>query len=165
MTSKIKNIQTPLCINFNENLYRFPNCKFIHACSYCGDDHPRSVCPRRTRLMKKEVNKLAIPVNVSELGKALKKHPNRCFVNYLITSLVQGFLAGLSFLPKVSHVCNNLQLALKEPETVDKLLDKEVEKGYMMGPYDSPEETNNRHSQIKSLFQFILANKQTCFSY
>ncbi len=30
-------------------------------------------------------------VNVPELRKALRKHPNRCFVNYLLTGLVQGF--------------------------------------------------------------------------
>lgn len=90
-------------------------------------------------LQKKEVNKPpATPVNVAEMSKALKKHPNRCFVNYLITGLIHGFFAGLSFLPKVSHVCNNLQSALKEPEVVDTLLAKEIEKGFMIGPYDDP---------------------------
>lgn len=48
------NREVPLCINFNENVCRFANCKFIHACSYCGDGHPRSVCPRRTRFRKKK---------------------------------------------------------------------------------------------------------------
>lgn len=89
------------------------------------------------------MNKPATLVNVPELGKALKKHPNRCFVNYLITGLINGFLAGLSFLPKTSHICNNRQSALKEPEIVDKLLAKEVEKGYMIGPYDSPPSPNS----------------------
>lgn len=84
------------------------------------------------------MNNPSTPVNISELRKALEKHQNRCFVNYLFTVLIQGFLAGLSFLPKVSHVCNNIQSALKEPETADKLLATEVEKGYMIGPYDSP---------------------------
>ncbi|XP_047187859.1 uncharacterized protein LOC124850010 [Scophthalmus maximus] len=42
------------------------------------------------------------------------------------------------FPSSISHVCNNLQSALKEPQVVDKLLAKEVEKGYMIGPYDSP---------------------------
>ncbi len=32
-------------------------------------------------------------------GKALEKHRDRCFVNYLITSLVKGFLARLIWLP------------------------------------------------------------------
>ncbi len=67
----------------------------------------------------KEKIKPSTPVNVAELGKALKKHPNCCFVNYLLTGLVQGFMAGLLWLPKVSHTCSNLQSALKEPEIVD----------------------------------------------
>lgn len=68
----------------------------------------------------------------------MKDHPNRfCFVNYIITGFVQDFLACLSFLPKESHLCNNLKSALTEPETVDKLLANEVEKGYMVGPHDN----------------------------
>ena len=84
------------------------------------------------------MNKPSTPVNVSELGRVRKKHPNCCFVNSLIHDLVQGFLAVLGVLPKMSHVCNNLLSALKEPEIVDKLLSKEVEKGSMMGPFDDP---------------------------
>lgn len=78
------------------------------------------------------------PVNVPALSKALSNHPNRCFVNYLITGLVQGFLAGLCWLPKVTHVCKNLQSALKEPGVVDELLLKEVKNGYMIGPLLKP---------------------------
>lgn len=51
--------------------------------------------------------------------------------------MLVGFKVFLT-LPKVYHVCKNLQSALKAPEIVDKLLAKEVEKGFMIGPYDSP---------------------------
>ena len=68
----------------------------------------------------------------------MKKHPIRCFVNYLIIDLIQGFVTGLCFLPKVTHVCNNCQSALKEPGIVDKLLAKVDERGYMTRPYDDP---------------------------
>ncbi|XP_030269433.1 uncharacterized protein LOC115579872 [Sparus aurata] len=44
--------KTPTCINFNENVCTYPNCKFMHVCSWCGDSHPRSVCPRRLRPAK-----------------------------------------------------------------------------------------------------------------
>ena len=85
---------------------------------------------------KKEI-KPSTPVNVPKLGRALKKHPNRCFVNYLLTGLVQGFLAGLLHLPAVSFTCNKnvLLSAKKEPEMVDALLEKEVKKGFMIGPF------------------------------
>lgn len=87
---------------------------------------------------EKEMNKPSTPVNVPELGRALKTHPNRCFVDYLLSGLVHGFLAGLRFLPQVSHVCCNLQSAFAEPAIVDKLVAREVEKGYMIGPFASP---------------------------
>lgn len=74
-------------------------------------------------------------MDVPELGRALRKHPNRCFVNYLITGLVQGFLAGLVWLPNMSFTCCNLQSALKEPEVVDSLLAKEIIKGFMISPF------------------------------
>lgn len=47
LISKI--LRTPLCMDFNENVWRFSNCRFIHAFSYCGNSHPRSVCPCCTR--------------------------------------------------------------------------------------------------------------------
>lgn len=86
---------------------------------------------------QEKVIKPSTPVNIPELGKALKQHPNRCFVNYLLTGLIHGFFAGLSFLPKASCVCPNLRSALQEPEIVDELLSRESEKGYMIGPFNS----------------------------
>lgn len=86
---------------------------------------------------QEKVIKPSTPVNIPELGKALKQHPNRCFVNYLITGLIHGFFAGLSFLPKASCVCPNLRSALQEPGIVDELLSRESEKGYMIGPFNS----------------------------
>lgn len=100
-------IHTPMCHNFNKSVCMFPNCKFIHACSYCGDGHPKSVCPRRMHFSKKEKIKPSTPVNVPELDKALRKHPNHCFVHYLIPGLIQGFLAGLTLLPNTLFICNN----------------------------------------------------------
>lgn len=70
---------------------------------------------------RKEKIKPSTPINVPELGKALRKHLNSCFVNHLITGLVQGFLAGLTSFPKVSFTCNNLKSAKKENKIVDEL--------------------------------------------
>ena len=44
----------------------------------------------------------------------------------------------------MSHVCNNLQSALEEPEVEDMFLVKEIDNSYisynsyMIGPYDNP---------------------------
>ena len=44
--AKVTQPMTPLCHNFNESVCKFYNCKYFHACSYCGEAHPKSVCPR-----------------------------------------------------------------------------------------------------------------------
>lgn len=46
--------QTPVCFNFNENVCTRYNCKYFHACSYCGNSHPRFSCPRRTKYLKQK---------------------------------------------------------------------------------------------------------------
>lgn len=81
--------------------------------------------------------KPSTPINVPKLGQALRKHPDRCFVDYLLTGLVQVFFAGLLHFPAVSFHCHNLLSASQEPETVDTLLKKEVKKGFMIGPFDN----------------------------
>ncbi len=35
-----------ICNNFNENVCTYQQCRFSHVCSFCGDPHPKSVCPR-----------------------------------------------------------------------------------------------------------------------
>ena len=53
---KVNNYNWPnpsMCFRFNEEVCRYPNCKFLHACSFCGDSHPKFVCPRRKPYRKK----------------------------------------------------------------------------------------------------------------
>ena len=94
------------------------------------------------------MNKATTPVKVPELKKALAKHPDRCFVFYLLSGLIHGFFAGLCTLPAKTFVCRNLQSALKEPDVVDTLLAREIEKGYMIGPFDKAPYSNYRINPI-----------------
>lgn len=71
----------------------------------------------------------------SSSSKSLSNHSNRRCVNLLITDWVQGFLTGVWWLLKVTHICKNLQSALKEPVIVDGQLPKKVSKDYMVGPF------------------------------
>lgn len=59
-------------------------------------------------------------------------------VVYLLMGLIYCFSAGLSCLSAFSFSCLNLQSMKKEPQVVDVLLAKEVNKGYMIGPFDKP---------------------------
>ena len=39
----------PLCMSWNAGACRFPrSCRFRHACSLCGEAHPRTSCPQAT---------------------------------------------------------------------------------------------------------------------
>ena len=59
------------------------------------------------------------------------------FVNYVCTDLKDGFDPGISELPKDTYVCRNN--TRKQPSDVDHLIENEVNKGYLLGPFkDSP---------------------------
>ncbi|XP_016535343.1 proline-rich protein 36-like [Poecilia formosa] len=81
---------------------------------------------------------LSTPIHVPVLASFLTHYPDRLFVDFLITGLTQGFFIGLPQLPASSLVIPNLQSALNDPNAVSQLLQKEVSKGYVIGPCASP---------------------------
>lgn len=76
------------------------------------------------------------PINIANLAHELEKHPNVQFTQYLLSGLTQGFHTGIKSLPNVSIECKNLRSALSHSEHVSSLIDAEVEKGYLYGPFD-----------------------------
>lgn len=70
------------------------------------------------------------------------------FVELLITGLEQGFNIGITVLPTSTLECRNLLSARNQPEIVDRLLEYEIEKGYLDGLYDVPPYTIFRISPI-----------------
>ncbi|XP_053399481.1 uncharacterized protein LOC123556521 isoform X1 [Mercenaria mercenaria] len=50
----------------------------------------------------------------------------------------EGFDTGLQYLPETSYQCRNLRSAISQPEIVSELLQKEITKGYLLGPFDFP---------------------------
>ncbi|XP_060936184.1 uncharacterized protein LOC133012222 [Limanda limanda] len=50
---------------------------------------------------------------------------------------ILGFHVGVPSSPTVTYVAKNLQSAIKEPGIVSQLLEKEVGKGYIIGPFKS----------------------------
>lgn len=78
------------------------------------------------------------PINVPVLSSYLSSHPDPTFVDYLITGLSQWFRVGLLSHLTTSYVTKNLQSALSDPDVVSALLEKEVNKGYVIGPFASP---------------------------
>ena len=52
-----------------------PNGRFIHACSYCWDSHPRSVCPRHTCPSRSSFN-LLHDLTISDIALDAHMYPN-----------------------------------------------------------------------------------------
>eukprot|EP00064_Thunnus_orientalis_P013743 superscaffoldBa00002288_g13783 len=78
----------------------------------------------------------AMPLLAGE--SALKDHPDRQVVHFLIHGLTFGFHPGMEALPESSFTCRTRQSAIAEPATVDMLLAKEITDGFMIGPFSSP---------------------------
>lgn len=76
------------------------NCKLMHVWGWW---QPPTLSVPWVSCKIEEVNMKHpwAPMNVPALFSALSVHPNRCFVNYIISGLVQEILASLCWLPKV----------------------------------------------------------------
>lgn len=102
-----------------------------------NDDIYSNLVYNGNHLLNPEQMVASTPIDIAILQQELARHPNREFVNHLITGLSQGFETGLSSLPNSSLICKNLLSARSEPEIVDSLVEAEVQKGFVIGPFDS----------------------------
>ena len=73
------------------------------------------------------------PVNVDRLKYELNNHPDLAFTEYLI----QGLSHGFQILPAFSIECKNLVFAISQPDCVTNLIDNEIRRGYLCGPFDT----------------------------
>lgn len=126
------------CNQFNAGKCIKSRCRYLHVCSFCGGAHARFVCPVYKSANKNSKNYLSTPVNISRMHAELAHHPDPEFTKYLLTGLENGVKPGAECPLSQNTICNNLQSALTEPEVVDNLIKKEVESGFMIGPFDTP---------------------------
>lgn len=132
------NEKRQLCNHFNDGKCNRQQCRFLHICKFCGGAHARIVCPVYKSVNKKSNHYLSTPVNISRMEFELANHPDAEFTNYLLSGLKNGFNPGVECPLSQNTICNNLQSALIEPEVVTNLIKKEVESGFMIGPFENP---------------------------
>ena len=77
-------------------------------------------------------------VNAHVLRDLLKDHPDRALVNFVVNGFEEGFELGLERFPKPRPPCRNLKGAREKPKETLKLVNKDLAKGQMLGPFDSP---------------------------
>ena len=76
------------------------------------------------------------PIDIEALATELELHPERDFVDYLTNGLRYGFDTGLQSRPQVSFICKNLLTAQKDPAAVRELIQTELNKGFLLGPFE-----------------------------
>ena len=74
-------------------------------------------------------------MNPDKLRWYLREHPDRPLVNYLVDGFTNGFKLGVTRRPRQRPPCENSAAARKEAVAVQALVDKEVAKGHMLGPF------------------------------
>ena len=77
------------------------------------------------------------PIDIYRLELELTHHPDRNFVNHLLSTLKEGARIGYSG-PRSSRVSPNLISAAQHPDVVSLNLHKEIALGRVAGPYPSP---------------------------
>ena len=80
---------------------------------------------------------MSTPIDSVILKQHLQNHPDPNFVKYLIDGLNYGFHTGIHPLPEKTLECKNLLSATSQPEITSKLIQSEVDKGFLIGPLDS----------------------------
>ncbi|XP_060070456.1 uncharacterized protein LOC132550411 [Ylistrum balloti] len=65
----------------------------------------------------------------------LQYHPDRQFVKYLVEGLTDGFDTLVNMVTLPTKECNNLLSARSQPDVVDRLIESEVNKGFLCGPF------------------------------
>lgn len=88
------------------------------------------------------------PVNIPQLSSELMRHPDPDYVNYLLKGFHNGFDTKVQNTLLPNKICKNLQSALKQKYIVDELIEKEISKGFLSGPYSKPPFTSYRVSPI-----------------
>ncbi|XP_057175701.1 uncharacterized protein LOC130545285 [Triplophysa rosa] len=136
------------CMSFNAGKCVRQRCHYLHVCSHCSGAHARLICPVHRNDNKKLKPCLSNPVNVLHLAFELSNHPNTHLTDYLLTGLAKGFNPGIASPLSHSLICPNFQSALAEPDTVDRLIEKEIDDKFIIGPCSTPPFTVFRASPI-----------------
>ena len=77
-------------------------------------------------------------ISVDQLEQELVNHPDKAFTDYLTSGCRNGFDVGLSEYPSVPYFCRNNLSARNDPIKTTELINDELRKGYLIGPFNEP---------------------------
>ena len=84
--------------------------------------------------------KMLCRVNPDILEHLSRDCPDCELVNYVVNGFRNGFALGMTKFPESNahDLPKNAKLVREKPEEAQKLVDVEIEKGHMLGPFDEP---------------------------
>ena len=88
------------------------------------------------------------PINVNQLECELLNHPDKSFVNYLCTGLIKGFDTMVKYDNVKTKECKNNLSARSQKEVVSELIKKELDNGFIYGPFEQLHFENYRVSPL-----------------
>ena len=87
-------------------------------------------------------------IKVDLLEELLHNHPDREFVSYLINGCRNGFDTGIKDLPSTNFICKNLLSARTQSDVARNLVQSELRKGFLIGPFETIPWQNYRINPI-----------------
>jgi hypothetical protein len=97
-------------------------------------------------------------INLDQLEFELKNYPDRFFVNYLLNSFRFDFDMLVSITDIPTYECRNALSARNNPGIVTRLLQEEIDKGFIRGPFSKPpfKQQNWSQEQLPPVSEFLL---------
>lgn len=93
--------------------------------------------PRGRGQVPKEWRAVETPLACDEWGRALRDHPDRAFVEYLVRGMREGFRIGYQYgKRKCVGAKANMKSAEENDQVVDEYVAKEVQLGRVVGPLE-----------------------------
>ena len=77
-----------------------------------------------------------------------RHHPDRKLVNYVVDGFRNGFKLGMTRHPEPNQPCENSSKVKQRPDIAQQLVDEEVAKGHILGPFTEPPMENMFYSPI-----------------
>ena len=84
------------------------------------------------------------PLRLQSWQRRIQSHPDRNFINYILSGIERGFRIGRDSTCHVNSATKNKQSAHDNPNAIEKYLQDQIQQGNIFGPF-LPHETPNVH--------------------
>ena len=106
---------------------------------YTADLISLSLCRPPTQKTHAKLSRVTSQLNLTAWEEALRTHPDRTYVRFLLLGIENGFRIGFNYTNPLRSAGSNMHSAVEHPEVVQPYLETECAKGRMLGPFSKVE--------------------------